>query len=129
MGVPLSVNANARDFIFTFNDACNCCCWGGGKKPPKDDDQVIIRKNGSCEAYNPKKNKSAIDANRLTIARLEGRIEELSARLGVDKSEIKQRVRVSANFNFDAKPKVSRQTLEKVNNAFMDIIEEKKNYK
>jgi division protein CdvB (Snf7/Vps24/ESCRT-III family) len=126
MGVPLSVNANARDFIFTFNDACNCCCWGGGKKQPRDDDQVVLKNNGTYEKFNPKKNKDAIDANRITIARLEGKIEALSNQLNVDKREIKNRVSMHAGVNLDDKPKVSMRTLEKINEVFLDVLDEKK---
>lgn len=123
MVVPLSINPEARDFIFTFNDSCNCCCWGKSKMP-KDEDEVFITKSGKVEKLNPKNNKASIDSNRKTIERLEKKIEQLSKAAETDEQEIKNKLYCKAGVTLDQSQHLYGSSLKKVNDVFCEILDE-----
>lgn len=75
----LKMKANTGDITLDCHDSCNWCCWWPCRKKLEEGDIIYIKKDGTLEKFDFKKAQSVLDSNRVTIMRLEARIDEIAS--------------------------------------------------
>ena len=117
--MALSVNPQAHDIVFTFNDSCNCCF------PSKEPKKLYINTSGEVESF--KSRKALNDTSKAfqrSLAHLHQTLDHKVTTFKGDPSEFQYKTEHIIQSIYNTQ-EINSAHLEAINNVMLDYIAER----